>query len=472
MDTDSPQSSLVQRWLNRTPGPLFVTYAILASFTTYFCMYAFRKPYTAATFKGEEFAGTAVELKTALIISQIIGYALSKFIGIKFCSEVKNQHRALSLLVLVGVAELALVAYGMLPHNWKVAAIFFNGLPLGMIWGLVVRYLEGRRTSELLLAGLSCSFIVSSGVVKDFGRALMQGVIASWWEKLPWVGALIGRSMGEVSESWMPAITGLHFLPLFLLAVWMLNQLPLPDAADQAARTTRSTMDRKERLAFVKQFAFGITLLCLAYLFLTAYRDFRDNFMVELYNQLGYPYEDNMAIISKTEFIVAFGVMIALALLNTIKNNIFGLVGAYAVMTCGVLMLGAGTLLLQTKMISGFWWMTLIGLGSYLAYVPYGSILFDRLIASTRVVGTAVFAIYLADAIGYTGSVGVMLFKDFAQGETTRLAFFKNYTWFMCFLGAICLISSCVYFLRQARKARQLPPHHASDSIQPATSTQ
>ena len=44
--------------------------------------------------------------------------------------------------------------------------MFFNGLPLGMIGGLVVRYLEGRRASELLLAALSCSFIVASGAVK------------------------------------------------------------------------------------------------------------------------------------------------------------------------------------------------------------------------------------------------------------------------------------------------------------------
>ena len=45
--------------------------------------------------------------------------------------------------------------------------------------------------------------------------------------------------------------------------------------------------------------------------------------------------------------------------------------------------------------------MILNGLGVYLAYVPYGSVLFDRLIASTGVVSTAVFAIYVADFIGY-----------------------------------------------------------------------
>src|SRR5258705_10008733 len=114
----------------------------------------------------------------------------------------------------------------------------------------------------------------------------------------------------------------------------------------------------------------------------------------------------------------------------------------------GFLMLGVSIVLLDAGLINGFWWMTLTGLGSYLAYVPFGSVLFERLIASTRFAGTAVFAIYLADAIGYTGSVGVQLYKDFGKGELTRLSFFKGYTYFMSVLGAALLSGSCVYFLR------------------------
>jgi uncharacterized membrane protein YhaH (DUF805 family) len=121
-------------------------------------------------------------------------------------------------------------------------------------------------------------------------------------------------------------------------------------------------------------------------------------------------------------------------------------------MGTGVTLLGAGTLLLDAGLIDGFWWMTLVGLGSYLAYVPYGSVLFERLLASTRFVGTAVFAIYLADAIGYTGSVGVQLYRDLGQSGLSRLGFFKNFTYFMSALGVVCLVSSCVYFLRQRRE--------------------
>ena len=73
-------------WLENAPGPLFTTFVIFASFSTYFCMYAFRKPFSAASYDGLKFLGGDVDLKTAFVISQIIGYALSKVIGIKVLS--------------------------------------------------------------------------------------------------------------------------------------------------------------------------------------------------------------------------------------------------------------------------------------------------------------------------------------------------------------------------------------------------
>ncbi|MEW4451247.1 DUF5690 family protein, partial [Bremerella sp. JC817] len=38
--------------------------------------------------------------------------------------------------------DATLMLFAVVPVHWKVLAIFLNGLPLGMVWGLVVRYLE------------------------------------------------------------------------------------------------------------------------------------------------------------------------------------------------------------------------------------------------------------------------------------------------------------------------------------------
>jgi hypothetical protein len=111
-----------------------------------------------------------------------------------------------------------------------------------------------------------------------------------------------------------------------------------------------------------------------------------------------------------------------LALLNLVKDNRRGLLTAFGIMAGGLALLGVSTLLLQAKLISGFWWMTLTGLGSYLAYVPYGSVLSTRSMASTRVRRHGgVLPSTSADAIGYTGSVGVQLYKDLGAGLDVAL---------------------------------------------------
>jgi hypothetical protein len=166
-------------------------------------------------------------------------------------------------------------------------------------------------------------------------------------------------------------------------------------------------MDGPARRAFLKRFLPGIVLLLVAYLFLTGYRDFRDNFQVEILDALGYTYDQNKTLISQTETLVTLGVLAAIASLSLVHDARRGLLATFTLMMGGLVVLGLGTLSLQMHRTDGYWWMVLTGLGSYLAYVPFGAVLFDRLIASTRVVGTAVFGLYLADSVGYTGSVGI-----------------------------------------------------------------
>jgi MFS family permease len=432
--------SPLTRYLDRSPDLVFSLYAAAAAFTAYFCMYAFRKPFLATSYEDTEMAvrffGQLLEPKTVFVISQLIGYATSKYLGMKFCSEAQRGRLWLYLLLLILTAWATLLLFAVLPPYLKILAIFCNGLPLGMVWGVVVRYLEGRHTSELLLAGLSCSYIVASGIVKSVGARLMKGEVSfgPWLIKIP-----------EVPEFWMPFATGAIFLLPFFLAVFLLSRLPPPTENDIRLRSERNTMGRSDRWKFLKTFLPGMILLCLAYFFLTAYRDFRDNFQAELFSDLKIT---DPAAFNRTETPIAFGVMASLVVLYFIRNNRLGLIGAYVIMIGGLTLMGLSTLLFQTGQIGGETWMILSGLGAYLAYVPYGSVLFDRTIAHTHFAGTAVFAIYLTDAIGYTGSVGATLYKDLFQAESSRLDFMLGFTNFMAILGFVLLLFSLLYFLR------------------------
>ena len=423
------QRGITQRLESAPAAAAFV--AVFSSFCVYFCMYAFRKPF-AATGWGDEMVG-GLTLKSALVIGQLVGYTAAKFISIKVCSELDRRQRVPFLAGLIIFAELALLLLASGSATWQVLAMFLNGLALGSVWGVVTRYLEGRRTSEMLLAGLSCSFIIASGIVKDVGRWVMS-------EGVP--------------EAWMPFVTGLIFLLPFFFFLWLLDQIPEPDKIDELDRNERTPMERAGRMRFFVEFLPGMALLLGGYLLLTVYRDYRDNFGVEIFAGLGYAEEP--AIFSRSELWVAFGVLATLLLLALVRDHRRGLICSFGLLVLGTSILGASVPLYDAGMIDGLQWMVLVGFGAYLAYVPFGSLLFERVMAATRFPGTAVFTICLADAVGYTGSVGMMAGKDLLAGEMEPLVFFRKLTIWFSVATTIFFIFGGLYFLK---RVRQVPEH-------------
>src|SRR5579859_6545968 len=210
----APLSLRLRGWLSRLPAPVFTIYGGLMAFGAYFAMYGFRRPFTVASFA--DAAPVLVQYKIALVIAQVFGYALSKVAGIKLVSEMPPQRRAAAILMLIAAAEVFLVLFALIPAPFNIACLFANGLALGMIWGLVFGFLEGRRVSEVLGAMLCGAFIVSSGVVKSAGKWVML--------------------RGWADEYWMPALTGLIFAPLLLVCVGGLAALPPPSPEDERLR--------------------------------------------------------------------------------------------------------------------------------------------------------------------------------------------------------------------------------------------
>src|SRR6187402_2170701 len=202
------------------PYSLISIMAALAAFGAYTSMYSFRKAFTAGTFLGHEYLG--IDYKVWLVISQIIGYTLSKFYGIRFISEVTHGNRAKSILFFIGFAWLALLGFALTPAPWNIVFLFLNGSPLGMIWGLIFGYLEGRRSTEFMGAVMSITLIFASGFVKTAGRTLI--------------------SVFHVNEYYMPFLTGAIFVIPLLCFVFCLELLPPPNEEDKRLRTERLPM--------------------------------------------------------------------------------------------------------------------------------------------------------------------------------------------------------------------------------------
>lgn len=141
---------------------LFILWAGGAALLSYSLVYALRKPFTAATFDGMDFFG--MDYKVATTIMQIFGYLISKFFAIKIVSELKRENRLKFMIFSVALAELALVFFGLLPQPFNVFALFFNGLALGCMWGVIFSFIEGRKVTDILASLLGVSMAVSSGM--------------------------------------------------------------------------------------------------------------------------------------------------------------------------------------------------------------------------------------------------------------------------------------------------------------------
>jgi hypothetical protein len=219
-------------------------------------------------------------------------------------------------------------------------------------------------------------------------------------------------------------------------------------------------MNRTQRRQFLRTFAGGITLLVLAYILLTAFRDFRDNFAAELWNALGYG--DTPAIFTLTEVPIALCVLIVMGLLMFIKDNRQALATYHVLIALGFALVGGSTLAFERGWLSAPIWMTLAGLGLYLGYVPFNSILFDRLLATFRYVGTAGFLIYVADSFGYLGSVGVLFYKNFGQSEISWLQFFIRSSYVITFAGSGLMLLALLYFQRKQSTWQSAVPSQES----------
>src|SRR5690349_7238107 len=123
-------------------------YAAVVTFLAYTSVYAYRKPFTVATFEGVEYWN--IPYQSLLIISQGIGYMLSKFAGIKFIAELKRFGRWRTMAILLAISWMALLGFALVPAPYGIIFLLINGFPLGFFWGIIFSYIEGRRATDII----------------------------------------------------------------------------------------------------------------------------------------------------------------------------------------------------------------------------------------------------------------------------------------------------------------------------------
>lgn len=406
-------------------------------------MYAFRKPFTVAQYENLAFWG--IHYKVILLFAQVGGYAISKFIGIKVISEMTPSRRATTIVGLVAIAHFALLPYAVAPYWLKPFFLFLNGLPLGMVFGCVFAFLEGRRVTEALAAGLCASFIMASGVVKSVGAVLMT-------------------SYG-VSQFWMPLATGALFWPTLLIGVWMLNQIPLPDQTDVAYRSDRTPINGQQRRRFFGRYAIGLSALILLVIMLTLFRSVRDDYAAEIWRGFGF---EKPEVFAQSETMVAIIAVALSAATVFIRGNhlafriSMAIVGLGFACAFGTVLTYWGTQSWTEQ--SAFQFMVIIGVSLYVPYVLFHTTIFERLIAVLRDKSNVGFLLYLADSAGYMSTVVLMVIVNLVVGS--EIDFVGLLFWIAVIISPLSILGTLLivaYFQKKDGDPAHVTPGPLSD---------
>ena len=392
-------------------------------FLTYASVYAFRKPFTIGLYLDEPKI-FGVDYKNILVIAQVLGYTLSKFYGIKFIAELNKAGRGWSILILIFLSFIPLLLFPLFSSPWNIIFLFLNGLPLGVLWGLIFSFVEGRKTSDFIGAAMAVSFIVSSGFVKTVAK----------WIQLTY----------QIQENWIPFYTGLVFLVPVTILVYLLEKIPDPSPEEAAEKSIRVPMDKNERKRFFNMFSFGLVSFIFIYILLTLFRDIRDNFAADIWLELGYG--NSAGIFTSTEIPIAVSVLILIASMIYINNNKLAFQISQLIILAGFILCGLSTFLFMQQLISGYVWIVLVGLGLYMGYIPFNCILFDRMIASFKIKGNVGYFMYLVDSFGYLATVFVIIAKGSMGISISWTYFYSHGVLALSILGSLISITTLLYF--------------------------
>jgi Family of unknown function (DUF5690) len=140
----------------------------------------------------------------------------------------------------------------------------------------------------------------------------------------------------------------------------------------------------------------------------------------------------------------------AIGCLSLIRSNLKGFWAVQWLIALGLLLIGTSTLLFQLKLLTPFWWILLVGMGLFLAYIPMQVALFERMIAIFKIKANAGFFVYICDAIGYLGSVALLLYKEFFMKDLSWARVLMRFSYVLTGTCLLFLVLAAIFFNRKA----------------------
>jgi hypothetical protein len=251
----------------------------------------------------------------------------------------------------------------------------------------------------------------------------------------------------KVPEIYTPVIAGLLYVPLLLLAVWMLTKIPAPAPEEIASRGVRIPLNGKERIALFMKFFTGLVAITVLNLLLTILRDLKDNYGVEILRTVKPSFKP--AIFTQMETSAAVIVLILLLFLTGFKNHFKSIIAHHIAIGCGLLIILLSSLFLRLHILDPVFNLVFYTIGLYVCYNTLQCLFLDRFMAAFKVKGNIGFFFYFMDSIGYLGSCFIIVNKEIFSPKLNWLNYFLRVSFVLGCIGLISIIVSWIYFSRK-----------------------
>lgn len=422
----------------RLADALFILWAGGAALLSYSLVYALRKPFYGCGLRQARLLRDGLQDGNQHRADFRLFYFQADWHQGNF--ELKKENRLKFIILSVAVAELSLVLFGALPRPLNVFALFFNGLSLGCMWGVIFSFLEGRRVTDLLASLMGLSIAISSGTAKSVGLFVMEHL--------------------HISEFWMPAFIGAFAFPLLSLLGWLMTRMPQPTAADRALRSERVTLDSRARADLFKSFMPVLLMLFAANLFITVLQDIKEDFLVKILDVEAAGLSSWA--FAKVDAVVTLIILLLFGLMSAVRSNIKVLCLLLVLVTCGTATLGFVAFNYDGLQLPPMTWLFLQSLSLYTVYLSFQTLFFERFIACFRIKGNVGFFIVTLDFIGYTGTVVVLVFKEFFNPDINWLDFYNLMSGYVGIVCSVAFLCSAVYLVQRYRKENASGPLDSS----------
>ena len=201
-----------------------------------------------------------------------------------------------------------------------------------------------------------------------------------------------------------------------------------------------------------KNFMPFLTMLFVANIAIVVLRDIKEDFLVNIIDMSGY----SPWLFTQIDSVVTLTILAIFGLMVLVKDNFKALSVLYGLIITGMMVMAFVSFGQERMGLSPVTWLFLQSLCLYMAYLTFQTIFFDRFIACFKIRGNVGFFIVLTDFLGYTGTILVLVLKEFVG---TRLDWAVFYNQLAGYVGIFCcatFVASFVYLRQRYRKETAL----------------